>query len=458
MSINQKTSAAFDACIAQFKEAMPQHAVPGASVGIVHGENEYFDGFGVSNIQQPMPITPDTLMQCGSITKTFVATLMMKLVDMGKLDLDKPVRSYLPQFALQDEVVAKTITVRQLATHTAGWLGDYFADFGWGDNALTNYVASLQAVPQLMPLQWQWSYNNSAFNVAGHVCENVMQQPFERIMQTLIFEPLGLHQSFFFPHDVIAKQFAVGHNILENNIAKVAEPWALGRSSHPAGGLVTTVRELIRYAKFHIHDGVCDGNALISKAALHAMRKPHITSTGRYAQGLAWWLTKVGDTQSIEHNGATNGFTAHLRIVPSQRFAIAILTNSDSGPALCNKISQTALLYFLGHRLDEVRAINTPASALEEFVGIYTAQLQKHNLTLTNGKLVGQTTLLGGFPTQNDPPHGPNPPPVELAFYAPDRVFVANDGILDARGEFIRDAQGKVAWLRWAGRMSRRTN
>lgn len=219
---------------------MDRLPVIGAVVGVFHDGKEYVAGFGVTSVEHPLPVTEDTLFQIGSITKTYTATALMRLVEMGRLEVDAPVRAYVPALRLSDESVAAQVTVRHLLTHTGGWVGDYFNDFGLGEDALSRMVASLALLPQLTPLGAVWSYNNTGFYLAGRIVEAITGKSFETALKELVFDPLGLTMSFFFPHDVLTHRFAVGHEIVDRQ-PKVARPWALPRSAAPAGGIICSV-------------------------------------------------------------------------------------------------------------------------------------------------------------------------------------------------------------------------
>jgi CubicO group peptidase (beta-lactamase class C family) len=188
---------------------MSRCSIPGVSIGVYQNGQEHSAGFGVTSLENPLPVTPSTLFQVGSITKTFTTTALMRLVEMGCLSLDNPVRLYLPSLRLSDENVAARVTLRHLLTHTAGWLGDYFNDFGSGEDALARMVASLVDLPQLTPLGEIWSYNNAAFNVAGRLVEVASGKPYETALKELVLEPLGLQNSYFFADDVITHRFVV---------------------------------------------------------------------------------------------------------------------------------------------------------------------------------------------------------------------------------------------------------
>jgi CubicO group peptidase (beta-lactamase class C family) len=146
----------------RIETAMKRYQVPGVALGVWWQGREHLRGFGVTNVDHPLPVDADTLFRIGSTTKTFTATAMMRLVEQGRVDLRAPVRTYLPDLALSDEAVANSVTVRQLMNHSAGWLGDDYGDFGRGDDALARYVAAMKHLPQLTPLGQVFAYNNAA--------------------------------------------------------------------------------------------------------------------------------------------------------------------------------------------------------------------------------------------------------------------------------------------------------
>lgn len=136
----------------------------------------------------------------------------MRLVDRGDVDLDAPVRRYVPELTLSDEQTAQQVTVLHLLNHTAGWAGDLLDNTGTGDDALARYVPRMARLEQVTPLGTTVSYNNASLSLAGRLIELVTGKTFEDAMKELVFEPLGLTRSFFFPNDVMTRRFVVGHN------------------------------------------------------------------------------------------------------------------------------------------------------------------------------------------------------------------------------------------------------
>jgi len=210
--------------------AMARFGVPGVAVGVLRDGVEYAAGFGITNVAAPVAVDDHTLFQIGSTTKTFTGTVAMRLVEAGKLDLDAPLRTYLPELRLRDEGVAARVTLRHLFNHTGGWLGDYFDDTGDGDDALATIVARMAELPQFTPLGAFASYNNAGFYLAGRVIEAVTGQTYEAAVREMILEPLGMAESFFFAADCISRRVAVGHTVTDTGTT-VARPWALARAA-----------------------------------------------------------------------------------------------------------------------------------------------------------------------------------------------------------------------------------
>ncbi len=447
--------------IAQIETCMAATGVPGVAVGVLHQGTKLTAAAGVTNIQHPLPVDADTLFQIGSITKTMTATVAMQLVEQGKLALDAPIRSYLPTFTLQDERAAAEATLRHLFTHLGGWVGDYFEDTGKGDDALARYVANMAALPQQAPLGKLWSYNNAGFSLAGHVIEAVTGQPFEQVVQEALFAPLGMAMSFFFAGDVMTHRFAVGHTAVEAEEGEqqttVALPWPLARSAHAAGGVISTVNDMLDYAQFHLAGGRAPSGQPVLQPATVATMQTIQAEAGTMAShvGISWLLSAVNGVRTVSHGGATNGQIAQLLLVPERDFALVILTNANRGREVTRDLSAWALAHYLDLQ-DEKPAIQ-PLSATERtvYVGYYTAQLSDVEVRLGAENLLLQVIPKGGFPDKASPA-GPKPPLAPAGFVAPDRLLVTGGPSTGSRAEFIRNDDGTIGWLRLGGRIHAR--
>lgn len=435
------------ALAAQVTESMTRLRVPGVAVGILHQGQETIAGFGVTNIDHPIAVDGDTLFQIGSTTKTITGMTAMRLVESGKLDLDQPVRTYLPGLRLADSGVAARVTLRHLFTHTAGWLGDYFDDFGSGDDALGRMVEAMAALPQLAPLGAVWSYNNSGYYLAGRVIEVASGRPFEAAVKQLVFDPLGMTRSCFFAGDAIVHRVAVGHHDRDGKIG-VAVPWPLPRCAHPAGGVASTARDQLRYARFHLGDGTGpDGSRLLTAASMTQMQSRQVPAESGDEWGITWGLRRIGGVKMVRHGGATNGQLSAFAMIPERGFAITVLTNADAGTLLHDEIVRWALEHYLKIELAEPQPVAAPADRLLEYSGRYTGALTDLDVVLDGGGLALKVTPKGGFPLK-DSPAPPAPPTMHAAYVGDDRFVVLDGPMKGRRGEFLRDASGAIVWLR----------
>jgi len=428
------------------KKEMKRLHVPGVSIGIYHKGKEWTAGFGVTSTEHPLPITSDTLFQTGSISKTFTGTLLMMLAEQGKIDLDAPVRKYLRDFKLADESVAKKVTIRHLLTHTGGWVGDYFNDFGTGDDALAKMVKDIAKLPQVQPLGKIWSYNNTGFNIASRVIEVVTKKPYEQALQEMLLNPLDLNMTYLYPSDVLfTHRFVVGH-YRKNNQTHVARPWAIGRAGNGVGGVVSTVQDLLKYARFHMGNG----NKIIKRKSLEAMRKVQINAGGRGDMGVTWFVRYAENLTAYAHGGATYGQQAYFFYIPEKDFALTILTNSDDGGIITAQIFSMALELYFNIKQESPKPLSNPQE-LKEFVGRYKIGTECFDIRVKGKQLVYHHIPLGGFPTPDSPP-SPAQSPMRFAFYDQDKLIGLDEPYDGALADIIRDDAGRVEYFRVGGR------
>jgi CubicO group peptidase (beta-lactamase class C family) len=411
--------------------------VPGIAIGLLQDGEERHEAFGVTSLDNPLDVTPDTRFQIGSISKTFTGTAAMYLVAEGLLDLDRPVRTYLPELALADTAAAEGVTLRHVLAHTGGWVGDYFDDTGWGDDAVALYVERMRTLPQLTPLGELWSYNNSGFAIAGRVIEVVAGEPFEAVVKRLVFDPLDLSSSTYWPWEVMTERFAAGH-MTEDDKVRVARPWPVGRSAHPAGGITSTTGDLLRYARLHLDP----------PPALAPMqeRQADTAEEGEWV-GLTWYGENRFGT--IRHGGGTTGQVSLLVLQPRTGFALALLTNhSPNGLQVINAALGAAGL--IGPPPEPY-----PEAPVQEYAGIYETALGRVTIIPAGERIRVEIEPFGGFPTK-DTPAPPAPPPQDAFFYSPERWIVEGGAFDGTRGHFLRTDTGDIAWLRIGGRLYKR--
>ncbi len=199
--------------------------VPGVAVGVLLDGQEIYAAHGSTGLGNPLPVDEKTLFSLGSVSKTFTATALMRLVAEGKVDLDAPVRRYVPELKLADERTAAQITVLNLLNHTAG-LDWNLIDDGEGDRSLAGLVAKLPQLPLIAPPGVRASYSQAGYNLAGRIIEKVTGLSFEQAMASLLLEPVGLADTVYGLSEVMVRKFAVGHNRGEDGEMHPARPWA----------------------------------------------------------------------------------------------------------------------------------------------------------------------------------------------------------------------------------------
>src|SRR5262249_52091060 len=139
--------------------------------------------------------------------------------------------------------------------------------------ALAEYAARMARLPQLTPLGTVFAYNNAAVALAGHVLEVVAGQPYEEVVREQQLAPLRLDHSFFFSDEIVGYNVAASHAVDDGQPVVMPALWRLPRTMHPTGGLISSVRDQLQYARFHLGDGTApNGTRLLSEASLVAMR------------------------------------------------------------------------------------------------------------------------------------------------------------------------------------------
>ena len=421
-------------------------AVPGATFGVrVAGEN-YSGGSGVTSIDNPLPVTDETIFQIGSISKTFTATMMMRLVEQGKLDLDERVRIYLPQFRVRDEDVSQRVAVRHLLTHVAGWTGDVFTDTGNNDEAMRQYVEGMAEFEQLAPLDFTFSYNNAAFAVAGRIIEALTGMTYEEAARQHIFEPLGMEGSTFFPHEVMLKRFAVGHQVADEG-TKALSPWAIPRAMNAGGGIACHIQDLLRYGAYHLGEGA----PLLQPQSLRQMHTPQVSISDYVgAVGLSWIVNDIDGIRLLWHNGGTNGQNSILTLAPEYGLALGMMTNGDKGGAINDKFNKRVLRDFCGIDILEPQAIESSVEALVQYAGRYKGTMADIELRMDGADLVAIVEAKAGLAT--DAPR-PQPAPMAVARCGVDVLMMLDGDYKNSRADIIRDAKGDIRYLRFGSRI-----
>lgn len=313
--------------------------LPGISIALVSdGKMEYLGGFGARDVAAGLTMDGDTHLPIGSISKSFTALSLGILADEGKLDWDAPVRTYIPWLKLKNEETAKKVTARDLMSHRTGMAKyDAHAVFCTKDDR-KEMVEDLQYLEMNAELGEVLQYSNQMVMLAGYLVEVLSGKTWEEFVQERILTPLGMTETSFKAEDLpgienVSKGYVfTGADFMETMYLPL-------RGVAPAGGIVSTARDMAKYVAFQLGDGCVDGQRIISKEQLTMCHTPQMNGTPYFWQleevtdckyGLGWFTDRYRGVEMASHGGNTLGFSSLLTILPEQNFGIILLSNATS--------------------------------------------------------------------------------------------------------------------------------
>jgi CubicO group peptidase (beta-lactamase class C family) len=325
-------------------EAVKDKQVAGVSFVVVHkGEVVYREGFGYADIESRRPFTAEELLPIASVSKPFMASVVMAQVDQGKLKLDDLVEKYLPEFKGKrvqgGKKPAKPMTIRQLISHTGGFWGnkgitpekmDLIRNFKRPLNETINLVAKYDLAYEPGT---KWVYSGVGYCVLGRVLEVALGKSLEVISQETLFRPLGLSNTTFLPSREMRKMvptayLRVGKQLkARSSLAEIDEL----RFILPGGSLFTNLDALAAFGQMHLNDGFFNGKRILSEKSVTEMRKLQSSVRPGRTYGLGWFrddVSELGLAGQTFHGGALG---AHLRIDRRRKLVWAFLVHQN-GP------------------------------------------------------------------------------------------------------------------------------
>lgn len=437
---------------------MAEYRVPGVGVGLLHGQRTHLRGFGVTRLDDPQPIADDTLFTIASITKTMTATAVMKLAYDGRVDLQAPIRTYLPEFTVLDDEVSRRVTLWHLLTHAPGWEGQLSTQ-DRGADTLAHFASTvMRTLPQLASPGEVWSYNNAGFALAGRVIEVVTGRGIHDALRELVFTPLGLARTVTRLTDAMTYRLTLGHRDRAGR-TEVIRPFQT-TSSPPAGGVLTSLADLMRYARFHLGDGTAAGGApYLSRAELALMQTPHLVkSPTADAMGLGWHVRRLDGVSTFAHGGTLNGHCLLLQLVPSRGLAFTILANHVDGWRLVQDVERAVLQAYanvalasgqvIGHRgVNEAMHSHAAPIAMQPDVEPYLGTYLRPPVGSVDVRRDGARLIVAT---------GTDQPDAAIAFYGQDAAYAVSGPYVGTPYEFVRARDGAVRWIRVNGRIARK--
>ncbi|MFD5593411.1 serine hydrolase domain-containing protein [Streptomyces griseorubiginosus] len=435
-----------------------EFGVPGVAVGVLQGDREIYASHGVTSLSNAVPVDEKTLFPVASVSKTFTATALMRLVAEGKVDLHAPVRRYVPELKLADERAAARITVLNLLNHTAG-LDWNLIDDGEGDRSLAGLVAKLSQLPLIAPPGVRASYSQAGYNLAGRIIEKVTGLPFEQAMASLVLEPVGLSDTVYGLSEVMIRKFAVGHHRGDDGELRPARPWGAfkegARGDNPGGGLASSTSDLLRWARFQLGHG----EGVLPAAELHRMREQTVelrASTLGDGFGICWFLHELDGLHAIGHGGSGNGQFAELLIVPERDFAVVSLANAGpDGYSFNQCVVRWVLENYLGVVERTVEPVPYDEGQAQQFIGRYEIDAMNLDIATDGTRLTLGVGIKPEIREASDEEMPPDHPAADIGFLPGDgdEYIVTTGGLKGQRGYFSRDANGAVTGVDLAGRL-----
>lgn len=367
--------------IAKLAQArMREYDVTGMSVALVDGSDIVLEaGYGMADKAASRPATPQTLYQIGSITKLFTATALMQLAEQGKLKLDAPLTSALPEFSIRSRFPQATpITLRQVLTHHAGLPGNHLKGmFTAKPDHFSTLIPLMKDESIASPPGSVYSYSNVGFTLLGSVVERVSRERYEDYLSRRILRPLGMTTSSFTPEDPTLVTKAYNNGRLE------AEP---ALRDLPAGGLMSSVHEMTRFMRMAMEEGSVDGQRILTRASMQEMMRPQNQADPLafgFHNGLAWILSYPSLSYAgpvAWHNGSTIHSHSAMLLLPAQRLGIIVLTNSTGGRAAAMQVAEEGLKLAVQAKTgllppDEPTPKDTPREDLKAYVGRYATPM-----------------------------------------------------------------------------------
>jgi CubicO group peptidase (beta-lactamase class C family) len=334
-------------------ELAQKHGVPGAAAGVLHEGTTSVASAGVTSQATGIEVTPDTLFQFGSVTKVYTATLVMQLVADGRLQLDGPIRAYLPELMLKDPDATRRITLRQVLSHSAGLADNFDPDHERGDDCIRQAVARYAELPQIAAPGRMFSYSNPGYIIAGRLVEHVTGETWDAALKSRLLAPLGARRTVTFAEEAIVHRVAVGH--LDPELTGTPTPtsvWQWPRYIGPAGGAIGTVEDLLVFARMHLNAGrTSNGQTALPGELVELMQQPQIDNPDKgmsSAWGTGWVVYDWGGTRVIGHDGGGVGQVALLRVAPAHGFAVGVLTNAYGGETLGDDLFRQLFGQYVG--------------------------------------------------------------------------------------------------------------
>jgi CubicO group peptidase (beta-lactamase class C family) len=324
-----------------FQRVLKERKAAGFAVAVV-SKNKiiYANGFGLRDVENNLPVTPNTLFAIGSCTKSFTASLLGLLNKDGKLEFDKPARDYLPELNFFNKELDNNITVRDMMCHRTGLPRHDFSWYLFNTSSRDSLLARIKYQEPTAPLRQIWQYNNFMFLVQGMISEKLYGKRWEENIKEKIFTPLGMKTSNLSIHDLEKMaEASKGYVVYKDSIIKKTEYYDINAMG-PAGSINSSVNEMANWVITWINGGKFNGKEILpSSYVTQAMTSQMVATPGLPDKevpdahfgnyGFGWFLSSYRGHYRVEHGGNIDGFSASTSFFPSDSIGIIVLSNQD---------------------------------------------------------------------------------------------------------------------------------
>jgi CubicO group peptidase (beta-lactamase class C family) len=308
--------------------------IPGMAIGIIKDDSIYLSkGYGYRNLEQKLPVTPQTIFPIASVTKTFTGIDLCLLEEEGKVNLQTPVKSYIPGFALYNDQLTNETTLTDLLSHRTG-LPSHDALWWSTDKTREQLFQSLKYLQPNKQFRETWQYSNLSFMAAGYILQVVSGKSWENYTQEKILAPLGMtNTSFSVKHIQASSNFSYPYTYLNGNIQLRA--FRNLDAVAPCGGINSSVEDMLKYLQMLVQNGKYNNKDIIPENVLAKAQRPVIvmpytgTNGSASVYGLGFQKETFDKYLLIEHRGEIDGFTSILTLVPEKNIGIIILANTS---------------------------------------------------------------------------------------------------------------------------------
>ena len=319
-----------DLALSQVEEALARERVPGIELAVVHGNDVLFcGGLGIRGVADAEPIGPTTLFHHGSCGKAFTGLLGALLEADGVLDLDQPVRRYLPELRLPDPVVADRVTIRDLLSHRGG-LGRH--DLVWILNpglSEADVVARLEHLPLAGDLRAQCAYSNFGYALAGVAMGRAAGTSWETELQRRVLGPLGMTRTFVAPAEGPSDPDRAAPHVVRDGAARPTPYRFLGAVA-PAGGIVSCAQDSVAWLRANLGEGPLDPE-VVQRTHQAQMLMPagalDLDGLELIGYGLGWVSGRYRGSRLVWHNGGVDGFGTQTLLLPDEHIGVIACAN-----------------------------------------------------------------------------------------------------------------------------------